>query len=48
VTITRLGEDGSTRFDCLDLAERTPLTVAARPTTWGRIKALYLAPVGRE
>lgn len=44
MTITRLGADGSTRFDCIDLVERAPLTVAGQPTTWGRIKALYVAP----
>jgi hypothetical protein len=48
VTITRLGDDGSTRFDCIDLAEAAPLTVLARPTTWGRIKALYMGSVDRE
>jgi hypothetical protein len=48
VTIIRLGADGATRFDCIDLAERAPLTVAARSTTWGKIKALYMTQGGRQ
>jgi hypothetical protein len=41
VTVYRIGR-GATRFDLIDLVEMAP--VSTRPTTWGRIKAIYGRP----
>ncbi|MBD3334755.1 MAG: hypothetical protein GF355_04510 [Candidatus Eisenbacteria bacterium] len=38
IHITRLGDEGRTRIDCIDL---TRATTPVNHPTWGRLKSLY-------
>lgn len=44
MTVLRLGDEWTTRLDCIDLVLRNTTGVPVRSTTWGRLKTLYAPP----